>query len=337
MTDSGLSRRELLAGLGGIGVAGAASGAGTYALFSDRDDFDGVTRASGLALAIECEDAGACTSTDDGVSFGFDGLDRGDERNVSFVMTVQQNPARVWLATDCPEGAPLEDALEVELRGTDGTEVVGRLSDVRRRLHAGIRVDGANGCTAVGSPVRFELQAVLPEDVDTSVAGSEASLTLTFFAEQCRHADDGGDRNPFRTRSPCRKPASDPDHGRGDGAEGKSDEENGAGRENSDGDDTDGATQSDDATTDEPASTADATEGAEPDLETATPDADDEDANGEDPDDEDEGPDAADEDPDAESSDRGNASADPDDAGATPVADSDGESTDEDTTSGATQ
>ncbi|MEF8914727.1 hypothetical protein [Natronomonas sp.] len=215
MTDPELSRRELLAGLGGIGVAGAASGAGTYALFSDRSDFDGRTRASGLALDIECDGSESCANTADGVSFRFDGLDRGDERSISFRVTVRQNPARVWMATDCPEGTALEDALEIELRGSDGTEVSGRLSEVRRRLHTGTRVDGGSGCTAVDSPVRFELRASLPAEVDTSVAGSEASLTLAFFAEQCRHAGDGGDRNPFRTRRPCRKPSSDPDRGRG--------------------------------------------------------------------------------------------------------------------------
>lgn len=334
MTDAGLSRRELLAGLGGVGVAGAASGAGTYALFSDRDDFDGVTRASGLDLAIECEDSVACTSTDDGVSFSFDGLDRGDERSVSFRVIVRKNLARVWMATDCPAETALEDALEVELRGSDGTEVSGRLSDVRRRLHTGMRVDGGDGCTAPDSPVRFELQAALPAEVDASVAGSEASLTLAFFAEQCRHAGDGGDRNPFRTRQPC--PASEPDprQENDDDRENDSDDDSLDGSDDSPESDREdeGALGTEDESnppeapdTDGEVSTADAPEEAEPESEDTTSDP-----VGDTPSDEvsnDGG--TTDEDSNSEDSDGEESN----DGGATDV----DESTDENTTSGANQ
>jgi len=206
MAPSTPTRRQILAGLGGIGAVGAIGGASTYAFFNARAALDGTVRAGQISVNVDCE---GCHAPGDGVEFVFEGIDRGDTGTGTLDVTVDTNPARLWLRTDCPPAFDaLGDALMVTLRDGAGEVLAsGTLSDVRRKLNTGVRLDDRNGddCTVPGEPVALALEWELPNDTDDSVAGSTTSLRFEFFAEQCRHVDEAAVIDPFIGSAPCKE------------------------------------------------------------------------------------------------------------------------------------
>ena len=200
MDRIGLSRREVLASLGGIGAAGAVSGAGTYALLADEASFGGSIQSGTVAIEVDGQVHPA--------SFSADGINRGDSGWETLKVVVRTNSAWLWLTSDCPPSVDrLGDALLVSLRW-DGTTVVksGTLSSVRRSLREGVLLGGS--CTEPNEPIDLELRWELPEDTPDSVADETTGVEFAFAAEQCRHNDAGETSNPFAGATPCDESAT---------------------------------------------------------------------------------------------------------------------------------
>ena len=206
MSPPELSRREILAGLGGIGVVGAVSGAGTYGLLAADRSFGGSIRTGTLSVGIDCQ---RCFVEDSSVAFSIGGIRRGDSDTETISLDVETNPARVWIRTDCPPLAdPLGRELLVRIRydDGDGPSVIasGTFSDVRRRLRSGAIL--GSGCTTPGKAAELDIEWELPPDASDSAAGQTTNFELEFFAEQCRHGDTNGSDDPFAGTSPCEEP-----------------------------------------------------------------------------------------------------------------------------------
>jgi len=195
---SGLSRRRLLAGIGGVGAVGMASGMGTGAYLADRETFPGnVFGAGEVGLTVDGD------PTDGTVSLGPLTVDRTtfDERPgpETFDVGASANPVRVWLATPCPDGDRLGNALEVDVV-VDGESVTGGyrpLAEVERDLATGVRID-ARCLGPDDDPVAVEVFPYLPAD-SPDVGGAATDLTFRVYAEQCRHVAeaDAARSNPF--------------------------------------------------------------------------------------------------------------------------------------------
>ncbi|WP_200840195.1 hypothetical protein [Halorubrum sp. JWXQ-INN 858] len=203
----GVSRRRLLAGLGGVGAVGMAGGAGTFAHFSDAATFPGNELGAGEVELV----VNGSTPTNGVVGFGVDRIDRGDAGVEAFDVAVRTNPARLWLATRCPEPDELlAEFLQVTLSvggetvfPTDGSGT-GSLGDLNRAFVAGIRLD--EGCLAPEpADLRVTLTWELPVTTPDAVAGRDAGLELRLYTEQCRHVDeaDADASNPFAGVQPC--------------------------------------------------------------------------------------------------------------------------------------
>jgi len=195
---SGLSRRRLLAGIGGVGAVGMASGLGTGAHLADRETFaDNVFGAGSVELIVNE------AVTDGTFAVDVSDIDRGHGGTETFDIEVRTNPARVWLATDCPSaGDALADAIEVDVvvdreSVTDGYRP---LAEVERELVAGERIDA--GCLGPDDRVTVEVNWRLPGDAPDEVAGEATDLTFRLYAEQCRHVAeaDAAASNPFADR-----------------------------------------------------------------------------------------------------------------------------------------
>lgn len=213
----GLSRRRLLAGLGGIGAIGAASGAGTSAYFTDAASFAGNDIGSGeVEIDIACESRRNCTVEDGHVTFAFDRIDRGDGGEQRFHVGVQTNPARLWLGTDCPPAFdPLGDAIDASLSARIGSSETtlssGTLAGIRRDLVSGIRLDDLDGDVCLdpnGDPIELVLDWSLPDDAPGRAAGQSTSFGFQLYTEQCRHVseDDAEGSNPFAGADDCPDP-----------------------------------------------------------------------------------------------------------------------------------
>ncbi|ELZ51800.1 hypothetical protein C464_00354 [Halorubrum coriense DSM 10284] len=195
---SGLSRRRLLAGIGGVGAVGMASGLGTGAYLSDRETFsNNVFGAGEVGLTVDG------VPTDGTVSLGPLTVDRtrsddgpAPER---FAVGASANPVRVWLATPCPDGDRLGNALEVEVvvDGESVTDGYRPLAEVERDLAAGVRID-AKCLGPDDDPIMVEVFPYLPAD-SPDVSGEATDLTVRLYAEQCRHVAeaDAAGSNPF--------------------------------------------------------------------------------------------------------------------------------------------
>lgn len=202
-SPSGMSRRRLLASLGGVGAVGMASGVGTVAYLTDDERFTDSDLGTGtVELLID----GA--PVDGPVTLDVSGIERPDEGTAAFDLEVRANDARVWLATDCP--APddrLAEALDVRL--TVAGEAVSdgwqSFAAFRRAFVGGLRLD--DGCLAPGEPLTVALRWRLPPDVDDSLADSRTSFAFRLYAEQCRHVAEAA--NPFAGAAPCDGPSEE--------------------------------------------------------------------------------------------------------------------------------
>ena len=199
---SGLSRRRLLTGIGGVGAVGMASGLGTGAYLADRETFRAnVFGAGEVGLTVDGE------ATDGSVTVGPFAVDRttfdGRPDPERFEIGASANPVRVWLATECPDGDRLGNALEVEVvvDGESVTDGYRPLSEVERLLATGVRIgDGCLEAGLDGGSIAVEVTPYLPAD-SSDVGGETTELVFHLYAEQCRHvteeqANDPG-ANPF--------------------------------------------------------------------------------------------------------------------------------------------
>jgi len=197
---SGLSRRRLLAGIGGVGAVGMASGIGTGAFLSDRDSFLGNGFGAGsVELTVNGE------PTDGRVTVDVSAIGRGpDERGSdSFRVGVRTNPARVWLAAKCPATEDnLMNALKVDVL-VDGRSITGGfgpLATAVAKIADGERID--DDCLDPDDGITVDVVAGLPADAPNSLSGNGTSISLELYAEQCRHVseDEAEGSNPFAGR-----------------------------------------------------------------------------------------------------------------------------------------
>ncbi|WP_066415729.1 DUF7467 domain-containing protein [Halorubrum aethiopicum] len=232
-----LSRRRLLAGLGGLGAIGAASGAGTFAYFSDEETLPRNEIGAGeVELDVSCSDSngGNCTVSNGTVSYTPENpIDRGDSGYVTFDVSVRTNPARLWFATTCPPTRdPLGNALEVSLYIEGDEEFSGSLSELRREFAGGLRIDDLDGGACLdpeGDALEIELAWELPEDAPAAAAGQTTAFEFQLYTEQCRHVseDDAAGSNPYAVFGPCDEPEPKcvdcDDGGKADGIDGNVD------------------------------------------------------------------------------------------------------------------
>jgi predicted ribosomally synthesized peptide with SipW-like signal peptide len=120
MQDHGfeLTRRRVLAGIGGIGAAAAGAGLGTSAYFSDTESFDGNTLTAGeLDLLVHYDfavDQGSASGNFDGptsgtvqgntdseagaeISYNLSDVKPGDQGSLEFCFSLVNNPAYLWM------------------------------------------------------------------------------------------------------------------------------------------------------------------------------------------------------------------------------------------------
>lgn len=216
-STSSLSRRSLLAALGGIGAVGAASGAGTFAHFSDTGSFAGNEIGAGeVDIDLSCEPRGNCSVEDGHVTFAVDHINRGGGGRETFTVDVQTNPARLWLGTDCPPAFdPLGDAIEASLKVRDESSWFalssGTLAGIQRHLADGFRLDNLDGDACLdpeGEPLQIVLDWSLPADAPDGAAREPTSFGFQLYTEQCRHVSEttAEQSNPFAGLRSCAEP-----------------------------------------------------------------------------------------------------------------------------------
>lgn len=119
MTDDvPITRRRLLAGVAGAGVLGSGAGAFTAATFGDRELLPIRTTAGAAGIAVDC-DAADCVVEDGVLQFAIGDVVPGGRGSRSFTLSVDDNPVRVWMRTDCPSDA---DSSAGHAHGDDQSE-----------------------------------------------------------------------------------------------------------------------------------------------------------------------------------------------------------------------
>ncbi|RNJ27315.1 SipW-dependent-type signal peptide-containing protein [Halosegnis longus] len=137
-----LSRRNVLAGLGTIGLASAGAGLGTSAFFSDEESFEDNTLTAGsLDLRVQYEAsydsdgavqnlADSAMGTQDGTPastfYNLDDVKPGDSGHVEFCFDIVDNPAYVWACADYSEA---ENGMSEPEMDVDQTPDEGELAD----------------------------------------------------------------------------------------------------------------------------------------------------------------------------------------------------------------
>jgi hypothetical protein len=221
----GINRRRVLAALAAAGGAGALTGTGTAAFLGDAERGSVGLTTGLLDVAVEVwQDTDDVDQNDpdrviDGpwMNLLLDALD--DEQSSGSVLlrfvrpeseTGTNNPARLWLRTECPDGTTLAEFLEVTLSyadadGTpvetltdaDGTPLADRsLRELADALRSGYLLDG-NGDTSDGDDdcLTDDLWLLIEYDASGYVGAESASLPVFVGAVQCRNTDPT--TNPF--------------------------------------------------------------------------------------------------------------------------------------------
>ena len=137
-----LSRRNVLAGLGTIGLASAGAGLGTSAFFSDEESFENNTLTAGsLDLRVRYEAsydsdgavenlADSAMGEQDGEAaamfYNLDDVKPGDSGHVEFCFDIVDNPAYMWACADYSES---ENGMSEPEMDVDQTPDEGELAD----------------------------------------------------------------------------------------------------------------------------------------------------------------------------------------------------------------
>ncbi|ELZ42351.1 hypothetical protein C471_04910 [Halorubrum saccharovorum DSM 1137] len=200
MQEPDLTRRQVLAGITVTGGAGALTGKGTMAVFSDEETFTGnsITGAASTAGAgvVELEVSASSSGDGDRLVYTIDVPD-----------LVNNNPSYVWARpATCPEPIDAAADVYVELRaecGDDDSALIaeGTLKSVVNKLREDngepLRCQEGDDarCFRPGESVDFVL------DVTGSNTNEEFAFEFEFYAEQCRY--NTGTDTPFGPLSPC--------------------------------------------------------------------------------------------------------------------------------------
>lgn len=205
-----MTRRRVLAALTAAGGAGALTGSTASALLREREQGNLELTTGLVDLVVDYwENAtGAIDpTTPDGT---VDGTQlavplAGDSGRTVLRLSLPQtegpnNPASLWLKTNCPAGTTLAEALEVTLSyatadGTPTTQIAsGSLRTVANALRTGRRLDG-DPTTPGMDCLTDEVYLTLESDLGAYVGSETVSLPLSLVATQCRNADP--EANPF--------------------------------------------------------------------------------------------------------------------------------------------
>lgn len=205
MTDrpDGPTRRQLLGAVGGIGALGFGAGV-SAAVLTDRQLSTFRFETGAVAIAVDCS---SCFKDNGTIGVAFGELEPGDGGREDFVISVEENPSRLWIRSACPPVVdPLGEVLEVRLTLHDGSEQLfpvgddryGTLDELRDELSSGLRLDDrtGDGCLSTGEDLTLEFEYSLPQDADWT-ADLSTELRFELFAEQCRHVSEDGVENPF--------------------------------------------------------------------------------------------------------------------------------------------
>jgi predicted ribosomally synthesized peptide with SipW-like signal peptide len=206
MTDKKyeLSRRKALLGLGTIGVAGAAAGMGTSALFSDEETFEDNTIQAGTTNLIveatvaeydstanlfddstpgyvEIEDADGEVDGDAGVGITATDLKPGDAFVVGFNVIVEDNP--MYVAAQASNLADSENTPNTEPENatstdpdTGGDAVGSGAGDLDNQMETVIGYDGPSGGADANNFTWDQSGAVAPNNAEAGTGGGQ-SLT----------------------------------------------------------------------------------------------------------------------------------------------------------------
>lgn len=213
------ARRQVLAGLVGVGGLGALTGAGTAALLSDRDGFTGLLESGGLDLTVAWTAPTGGGSSNGPFVLDLDLTPADSSGHAVIELTLadtgpDQNPGYLWLRTECPTPvSELSEELDVELWYADGDGdrsgsdpiLSGSLGEFAEAGLAGLALDAAGdvdatetgrACLDPGQTrhLRFEWSLAGYTGADTATTAN-----ITFAAVQCRHTT--GTENPFPTPS----------------------------------------------------------------------------------------------------------------------------------------
>ena len=213
-----LSRRRVLAALAAAGGTGALAGTGTAAVFRDAERSRASITAGIVDLVVAYDlltgpgaDGPDSSGTVDGphVTLPVDSLGPDDDAGsmlLTFALPQRgdavNNPAALWLATDCPvpEATGLGEAIEVTVSYADcgsGTPlariVSGSLREVADDLRDGRRVDG-DPTTPEPDCLVDEVCLLVEYELAGYVGTETVEFPLWFAAVQCRHATP---TNPF--------------------------------------------------------------------------------------------------------------------------------------------
>ena len=214
-----MTRRRVLAALAAASGAGALTGSTASALLRERER-GSLELTTGLVdLVIDYWESSAGTldpTSPDGTIDGTQlAVPLAGNNSTVFRLSLPQsegpnNPASLWLKTDCPEGTTLAEAMQVTLSyatadGTPTTQIAsGSLRAVANALRTGTRLDG-DPTTPETDCLTDELYLSLESDLGPYVGSETVSLPLSLVATQCRNTDP--DENPFPAEAiddPCR-------------------------------------------------------------------------------------------------------------------------------------
>lgn len=229
MREYRISRRKVLAGLGGVGIASAGAGLGTTAYFNDEESFDDNELTAGtldLSARWEVEYAGAtdtvtqssnfeagvaslCGASADGRAFvDLSDVKPGDRVLVRFDLKLCTNPGFLWLNGVTRENAdPLDTQTEPERNDPDdldgsGPNARGELGDA---FLAQVYVLADTGGAYTGSQVvdgsvgsGVSVQQVFPAGGVTltdAMRAFESGVGVPLYGGD--HASSAGARNCF--------------------------------------------------------------------------------------------------------------------------------------------
>ena len=199
MDKPDLTRRQVLSGIAVSGGAGALTGRGTIAVFSDEELFtnNSITGSASTAGAgvVELEVTTSSSAGGDGLVYTVDVPDLTDN-----------NPSYVWVRpATCPEPIDAAANVDVELRVEcgDHTTIIaeGTLKSVVNKLRENngepLRCQETEDarCLQPGESANLVL------DVISSDTDEEFAFDFEFYAEQCRY--NAGTNTPFGSLNPC--------------------------------------------------------------------------------------------------------------------------------------
>ncbi|TKX55670.1 hypothetical protein EXE44_16100 [Halorubrum sp. SS7] len=197
MQQPDLTRRQVLSGIAVTGGAGALTGRGTAAIFTDEETF------TNNALTASTSSAGVVE-----LDVTVDSLDSADGLNctISVPDLTNNNPSYIWVQpATCPEPIDEAEQVDVELRidrdGGDSVVIVaGTLKSVINELRedegAVLRsVNDDPRCFEPGESVDLVLEVI------SSATDADFDFELEFYAEQCRY--NTGTSTPFPSLGSC--------------------------------------------------------------------------------------------------------------------------------------